>query len=197
MIYFSELKGKKVVTEDMIQVGILEDLIFSASENPSITKIVVKNKDDIRLTIPVVFLSKINNYIYLKKDFRTTNLAEDELFILKNILDKQIIDLQGNKVVRVNDIAIQNKGGFYIAGVDIGVLGLLRWFKLEKTFRKISSKINFKPVSQFLSWADIQPLELVHGQVKLKKKKSSFELPIRKKIQRTYALDETFKYAYW
>src|SRR3990167_9022164 len=175
MIYFSELKGKKVVTEDMIQVGILEDLIFSASENPSITKIVVKNKDDIRLTIPVVFLSKINNYIYLKKDFRTTNLAEDELFILKNILDKQIIDLQGNKVVRVNDIAIQNKGGFYIAGVDIGVLGLLRWFKLEKTFRKISSKINFKPVSQFLSWADIQPLELVHGQVKLKKEEQRLE----------------------
>lgn len=175
MIYFSELKGKKVVTEDMIEVGSLEDLIFSATEKPDITKIVINNKLNNPLVVPAQYLWKIDSKVLLKKDYQTATLEENELYLLKNILDKQIIDIQGNKIVRVNDVAIQDKAGFYIAGVDIGVLGLLRWFKLEKLFNRIVAKLHLKPVSQFLSWADIQPLELARGQVKLKKEENRLE----------------------
>ena len=38
MLYFSEIVGKKVYTEDRILVGKLEDLIFLISENPLVTK---------------------------------------------------------------------------------------------------------------------------------------------------------------
>src|SRR3989344_5562760 len=175
MIYFSELKGKKVVTEDMIEVGQLEDLIFSATEKPDITKIVVSKKNNNALVIPFSFVLKLDTYITLKKDYLTANLGENELYIVKNILDKQIIDIQGNKIVRVNDVAIQDKAGMYIAGVDIGVLGLLRWFKLERYFNQIVRSLHLKPVLQFLSWADIQPLELARGQVKLKKDEKKLE----------------------
>jgi len=41
----------------------------------------------------------------------------------KNVLDMQIIDIKGDKIVRVNDIVIQNKQGpLAISGVDIAGL---------------------------------------------------------------------------
>ena len=43
MIYFSEIRGKKIFTEDNIPVGILDDLIFLALETPQITKLVIKD----------------------------------------------------------------------------------------------------------------------------------------------------------
>src|SRR3989344_3452716 len=156
MIYFSELKSKSVVTEDQIKVGILEDLIFLASERANVTKLVLREVTGNKLIIPVEFLKKINADLILKKDFSTSSLSENELHLVKNILDKQIIDLQGNKIVRVNDIAIQEKDGFYIAGVDIGFLGILRWLKLENFYKRFASFMNYKPVSSFLSWVGIQ-----------------------------------------
>ena len=44
MLYFSEIVGKKVYTEDNIHIGYLEDFIFLAAENPIVTKIVIMDK---------------------------------------------------------------------------------------------------------------------------------------------------------
>lgn len=175
MIYFSNFKGKKVYTEDQICIGKLDDLIFLASERPNISKLVVKGKLNDKIIIPTSCLRKINSTILITKDFNTVELQENELYILKNLLDKQIIDLTGNKIVRVNDVAIQDRDGLYIAGVDIGILGILRWLKLENLFFKLVSIFRMKPTSQFLSWGEIQPLELARGQVKLRKEEKRLE----------------------
>ncbi len=175
MIYFSELRGKDVKTDDGISVGKLIDLIFLASDKPVITKIVIKGVLGDKISVPNKFLQKINHDIIITKDYVTSELQENELFMLKNLLDKQIIDLKGHNVVRVNDVVIQDKDELYIAGVDIGILGIFRWFKLENLLLKAANIINFKLSSQFLSWADVRPLELVHGQVKLKKQGERLE----------------------
>lgn len=175
MIYFSEIKGKEVFTEDRVEIGKLEDLIFVTSETPKITKLIIRDLNNNKLIVPIEFLSKLNSEVFIKKDFNVTELSENELFLVKNILDKQIIDLQGNKIVRVNDIVIQEKNGFYIAGVDVGFFGLLRWLKLEKLIAQVLNLFRVKLSSKFLSWADIQPLELARGQVKLKKVESKLE----------------------
>lgn len=175
MIYFSELKGKKVFTEDQVKVGVLEDLIFLASENPSVTKIIVRGPFKEKLIIPVEFVLKFNHTILINKNYVVASLEENELHLVKNLLDKQIIDLKGNKVVRVNDVAIQDKGRLYIAGVDVGYLGILRAFGLEEPFIKLFSLFGIKLRSIFLSWGDIQSLELVHGAVKLKRQEEKLE----------------------
>lgn len=175
MIYFSELQGKKVITEDKVQVGVLEDIIFLASENPSITKIIVRNVLKQKLIIPTEYIQKFNHPIIINKNYIVSSLEENELHLVKNLLDKQIIDLKGNKVVRVNDVAIQDKGRLYIAGVDVGFLGLLRALKLEKPFINFFSRFGIKLRSIFLSWGDIQSLELVHGAVKLKRQEEKLK----------------------
>jgi len=175
MIYFSELQSRRVVTVDQVDVGRLEDVIFLASENPSVTKIIVRGFLKEKLIIPTSYIRKLNNPIVIGKEYVVSSLEENELHLVKNLLDKQIIDIKGNKVVRVNDVAIQDKGGLYIAGVDIGLLGILRSLRLEEPFISFLARFGLKLTSRFLSWGDIQPLELVHGAVKLRKKEEKLQ----------------------
>jgi len=183
MIYFSEIRSRKVYTEDQVYLGKLDDLIFLASVTPTITKLVINDlKNNVQI-IPALYLKKINKKIIINKAFSTSTLQENELYVLKNLLDKQIIDIKGNKIIRVNDVALQEKGEeekvkgtFYIAGVDVGLVGILRALGLEKSFRKLFKYLNISLKSEFLSWTDIQILELARGSVKLKRD----ELKLRK-----------------
>lgn len=164
MLYFSELQGKKMQTEDGIYIGRFEDLVFQASQTPRISKFVIRSKEG-QLIIPIESIKKINSIIIINKNFETAELEANELFILRNVLDKQIIDLKGNKVVRVNDVTINDKPFMYISGVDIGFIGILRRLGLEQIFYQLSNYFFLKHNTQFLSWADIQPLELSRGKV--------------------------------
>jgi len=177
MLYFSEIVGKKVYTEDNIHIGYLEDLIFLAVENPIVTKIVVKDRTNKKLIISTDYLQKVNKNLTIEKEFLVTYLEENELYLVKNLLDKQIIDLKGDKIVRVNDVALhQDKEKLSIAGVDIGILGVFRRLRIgAENFYKAASFLKIKFASQFLSWADIQPLELIRGNVKLRKKEEKLE----------------------
>ena len=167
MIYFSELRRKKVQTEDEVIIGYLDDLVFLALETPRISKIVVYDNNKNKIYIPIENVVRINNKLTISKNYLTTEIKINELFIIRNLLDKQIIDLKGNKVVRVNDVVINDKPNYYVAGVDIGILGILRRLGLEQLFYKLTNYFFIKYNSQFLSWADIQPLELSRGKIVL------------------------------
>lgn len=176
MIYFSDLKGKKVFTSEGTEIGRLQDLIFTASERPFINKLVIYASGNKRLIIPVEYLKKINNKVTLDRDYSVIDLEENELFIAKNLLDKQIIDIKGNKIVRVNDIFIQDKPQMMIVGVDIGILGIFRRLNLENYLNKFLMLFSKNaPTSDFLSWSAIQPLELARGRVKLRKEEAKLE----------------------
>lgn len=175
MLYFSELKNKKIYTDDNISFGKLKDIIFLASDTPTVTKLVVKTKAEGDLIIPLKYLVKMNGGITVGKNFQETKLEENELYLADNLLDNQIIDISGNKIVRVNDVVIQDKPGYYIAGVDIGLLGILRWFGLEDHILRLLGRLGVKITSNFLSWGDVHPLELTRGHVKIKKEQNKLD----------------------
>jgi|GEM_PF-380645 len=180
MLYFSELEGKTVVTEDKIKVGLLNDIIFLASDQPKATKLVIMTPAKTKIFVPYEYVRKMNSNILIEKSFQESDLKENELYIHKNLLDKQIIDIVGNKVVRVNDVILQERSlvegrELYVTGVDIGTLGIIRRLKLEAVFLRFFSIIGAKFTSHFLSWADIQPLELSHGHIQLKKAEEKLE----------------------
>lgn len=176
MLFFSKIFKKKVVSEDGVIVGQLEDLIFLVSSiEPKVTKLLVRKKNKENLIIPYQFVSNIDPdlTIKIKKNYQLTELEANELYVLRNILDKQIIDIAGNKLIRVNDVCFQKgNGNLYLMGVEVGILGILRRLGLEDFFVKISNLFGLKIESRFLSWADIQPLELTRGVVVTKYKEN-------------------------
>ena len=57
------------------------------------------------------------------------------------MLDKQIIDTNGVRVVRVNDLEMTRVNGhFYVANVDIGGLGLMRRLGMGKVAQRLSAR---------------------------------------------------------
>lgn len=171
MFYFSELLNKKVVTDSNRRVGKLKDLLFLAEESPKITKILVRKSKNKSIAIFIKDIKEINKRIVVDKDFVEKEPAEREFSLAHNLLNRQIIDVKGGKVVRVNDVAIQDKeegSEYYIAGVDVGFRAILRWFKLEKPTVPLYKLFRIYSRPHFLSWGDIEPLELSRGKVQLK-----------------------------
>ena len=179
MLYFSELDNIKVWT-DKQELGYLEDLIFSAQRNPYITKLVIRPHSSFGafkasskrtvLTVPIAYMERImGGKIVVKSNFTQSDIQENELFVRKNLLDTQVIDIEENNIVRVNDVLIQsaNGKGFIIHGVDIGGAGILRWFKLEKPLNKYLHFFKKSIPQSIVAWSDIQPLEISRGKVVL------------------------------
>ncbi|MBI3385457.1 CBS domain-containing protein [Candidatus Gottesmanbacteria bacterium] len=166
MLYFAELRGKAVVTDEGARLGKLTDLVFLSGDQPLVTKVVVAG--GATMLIPITNLVSINSVVKIQSAFQSTNLAPNELFVGKNLLDQQIIDIKGNKVVRVNDVVIQDKPYLVVAGVDVGILGVARWFKLEQFINLPIGLFGKTMTSDFLPWEDIQPVALSRGRVILK-----------------------------
>jgi len=170
VFYFSELKAKKVISNTGAVIGKINDLIFSADSKAVVTKLVIQKYHSKNiLVIPTTDLIKINRCLVIKSNFVITNLAENELYVDKNLLNKQIIDLKGDKVVRVNDVVIRDKPFLCLLGIDYGWLGMIRWLKIESLVVWLAKAFGLSAHSRFLCWTDVQPLELGRGHVKLKK----------------------------
>ena len=134
MPYISQLIGRQVVDFDGEKIGEMKDIIAVLRDggipHPLIVAILVKNRkneffvpiaDVIVLTSPVVPLNK------KRKEIVEYSPGEAEMFLVRDILDKQIIDINGVRVVRVNDLELTRVNGeMYVANVDTSIPGLLR-----------------------------------------------------------------------
>ncbi len=169
MLYFSEIRNAKVTTKSGQYVGQLDDLIFIVADEPFVTKCVIKTPHGLTKIFALNVMQFNQGSFILEDKHEEEELAVNELYILKNVLDKQVLDIQGNKIVRVNDIVIQDKPRWLVAGVDIGFLGIVRWFNLEGMLTGVLSFFDITLIPRLLSWADIHPLELARGKVVLKK----------------------------
>ena len=170
MLYFAELAGKSSSSDGKI-IGRLTDFAFLATDQPLITKLRIDTRVG-HILVPISSMKTINGSVSLAPGFETSGVAENELSVRIHLLDQQIIDIKGNKVVRVNDVVIQDKPYFVIAGVDVEVLGIARWLKVEQGLNRLVSRFGTSLRSDFLPWENIQPVELSRGKVQLKREES-------------------------
>jgi magnesium transporter len=163
MIFFSELIGKRVYSENQHLLGTLHDILFLNADIPQVTKAVIKIRTRYQ-AIPISALKQINSHIVVKRTSENMKTPKQELSVTDVLLDQQIIDLVGNKVVRVNDVVLQDVPALTLSGIDIGLTGILRRVGLERLLQILHIHI---PMT-LLSWGDILTLELKDGQIKLK-----------------------------
>jgi CBS domain-containing protein len=93
------------------------------------------------------------------QDVKPYEPGENDLYLARDVLDKQIIDTNGVRVVRVNDLEIVYvEGRFYVLNVDIGSLGLLRRLGLAKVIQNIARLFKRDLPPTVIGWHDVELL---------------------------------------
>lgn len=165
MTYMSQLIGKTITDLDGDRVGRLDDLVVTTGGqvHPVVSALVVKGRAAKPLLVPIADVAVlIAPAIPLKKrkaQIQPYTPGERDLFLARDILDKQIIDMNGMRVVRVNDLDLAwVNGNFYVANVDIGGMGLMRRLGLAGPTEKVAGRLGKAPSGGVIPWDTVELL---------------------------------------
>lgn len=137
----------------------LREVWASAAESPRIAFVTVKVRGEMR-RIPWddLVLTKIDSGKYtlraLTDGVPAGTIQGDFIQLRKHLLDRQIVDLDGAKVVRVNDIRLaQVRDGLFLVAVDVSFTALLRRLGTELVVRKL---LPGKLLPRYIPWSEVQ-----------------------------------------
>jgi CBS domain-containing protein/sporulation protein YlmC with PRC-barrel domain len=134
----SELIGATVYGSSGAAEGRVREVTLAPQEDRSrIASFIVKTKTGNRI-LPFSAVTAIDTNLHTASkpsDWPTANGAEGQFLLERDLLDQQVIDINGRKVVRVNDVDLQvesltqageTRAILRIQSVDIGVRGAIR-----------------------------------------------------------------------
>jgi len=179
--YLSRIIGKEAFDADGDAIGIIKDLLISAvpsgqnePEQQRVTGVKLRIRKKVSFysfsTFRVVKAREMLNVTCSGLEELEKESIENGLLLVENILDKQIVDLNGRKLVRVNDIrlATLTTGTFAIA-VDIGIDGLLRRIGISIPIKKVLSLFRISIPTKYILWDDVQAIDFSNLNIKLSK----------------------------
>src|SRR5213595_2949206 len=167
MLYLSQVLGRPILDLDGERVATLRDVIVRLGEedHPPVAGFVARYRrrdfflphwrmsqfadDGVRLNSDVLDLSP-----FMRRD--------GEVLLARDVLDKQLIDVDGKRVVRVNDVQlIEAAGDWRVTGADVSLQGL--WRRLAP-----SGFMGTRNPVEVLDWADVGYLATDAATVQLK-----------------------------
>ncbi len=170
MQYVSELLGAPVRDPDGRVVARVSDLLVPAdADYPTVDAVALKPPKGKTLTVPwsalrVLEDGRISLATELSEAPVFTPTAHD-LSLARQVMDHQIIDVNGIRVVRVNDLQLAPTDGNYrLVGVDISTSALLRRIGAARVLNALGLKLT--PTA--IAWEAIEPVESGETGVKLK-----------------------------
>jgi CBS domain-containing protein/sporulation protein YlmC with PRC-barrel domain len=162
-VFVADVIGKPVLDPSGEEIGKLRDIaVVGGGSFPRAAGLLLEKKKTVRF-LPWEDVSIFNRRI-ISSGKREAELEEftpghDQLLIGKDLLDKQIVDIDGAKVVRVNDVKLAEQGGAAcVTDVDVGVRGILRRLGVERRGEAFFRTIRHPLRHQMISWSLIQPL---------------------------------------
>jgi magnesium transporter len=166
MLYLSQVLGRPILDLDGERVATLRDVIVRLGEedHPPVAGFVARYRrrdfflprwrivhfaeDGVRLSSDIL-------------DLRPFMRREGEVLLARDVLDKQVIDVDGKRVVRVNDVQIiEAANDWRVTGADVSLAGL--WRRLAPAFMRSG-----RPV-EVIDWADVGYLATDAATVQLK-----------------------------
>lgn len=177
--FFSDFLNRKVYSPSGKRVGKVADLVAERIEPyPMILGIVIQAKGRKKFFLPWERMLQVEPRIILSEedllDLTTFLAAKDVVLLRDEVMDKQIVDTYGAKVVRVNDLHfLRVESRLRLVHVDVGFRGLMRRVGWERpTDRVLEWLFSYKLPNQFISWKYVQLLsgsDLLHLSVSQKK----------------------------
>jgi magnesium transporter len=172
MIFLSTMLRQSVYDSEGRRLGGLRDVSVALNETfPVVTALVVHptlapGSQD--LIIPWSYVQSIEQLpIRLtvpQAQLPTYTPQLGELLLRRDILDKQIVDTQGFRVVKVNDLKLaQIKKTARLVGVDISLSGLLRRLGVAAPFEALGHVVPFKLQERTITWNYVEPIQVVRA----------------------------------
>lgn len=166
MPYVSQLIGKPITDPDGDPAGSLKDILAAQRgpiQHPHVVAIQIKSHHD-NVFIPVQNVTVLfGPAVVLSRAIEEVipYVPEaDDLFLVRDVLDKQIIDTDGLRVVRVNDLQLTRAEGLiFISNVDISGAGLLRRLGLASVARRITRARKSSASAGIISWEDVELID--------------------------------------
>jgi flagellar motility protein MotE (MotC chaperone)/sporulation protein YlmC with PRC-barrel domain len=173
MLYLSQAIGRPVRDQLGESIGKVADLIVAIGDRyPPVTGLVVNNNGR------EIFLSwqAVNSLDAGGAALGTTAIdisrfqqRPNEIRLKRDLMDKQIVDIDGRKVVRVNDLRLDEvEGALHLVAVDVGASGVLRRLGIEGPWRTLARGLHRDVPERYIDWEDVDPVERSIASVRLR-----------------------------
>jgi magnesium transporter len=174
--FISDLVGRRATIDDL-PIGKVADFVVGKPDAvfPQVDGLVIKTAHGLRFA-PIETVSDVDRNGDVALTIAPKEPApseQEELYLVADLLDKQIVDVDGRKVVRINDIEVANTGGrLRVVAADVGLAGLLRRLGLRSFGKRWLNRIGNVPRSM-IAWDSVAPIREVNpSQVRLSVKQS-------------------------
>ena len=176
MLYLSQMLGKPVVDSSGEKIGTISDLAISTGEVfPRITSLAFQGPGK------VPFMISWRKYVdefddegiklsVDSPDIRFSYLQPDEVLLARDLMDRQIVDTQGLKVVRVNDLKLSKSGTqLRLLGAEVGIRGILRGLApwLERAVVSVAKAFHKQIDERIIAWNYMDLLDRDLSEVQL------------------------------
>ena len=177
MIYLSQLLGNPVYDLEGERIGRVSDLGIATGEVfPRVTALAVEGPG--RTPLMISWRKYVESFdedeIALKvvaTDIRFSYLQPDEVLVARDLLNKQIVDTRGMRVVRVNDLKLSDTSSsqLRLLGAEVGTRGILRSLSpaLENTVCRAARALGRPIQEKIIAWNYMDLLDRDLSNVKL------------------------------
>jgi CBS domain-containing protein len=169
-LYLAQIVGTSVVDPGGDEIGTVRDLVarFGSDRHPPVTGIVVRRRrKELFVEQPQVeeISPRTVKVACRRADLRPFQRRPGEVLLRRDILDKQLIDVDGQRVVRANDLQIGHREGEYrLVAVDVSAQALVRRLGPESWTQNVRGRslIDWEDVDSFATDVPTVRLQLRH-----------------------------------
>ncbi len=154
-LYLSRVLSKPIVDTEGEQIARIEDIVvrFGVDPMPPVSGLVARQgrRDFYVDWEQVAELSGTGAQLAtFKVDLRPFSRQDGEALLRRDILDKQLIDVDGRRVVRANDLLLARTGtDVRLVGVDVSIQGIWRRLAPQRFTSEATGR-------RLIEWADVE-----------------------------------------
>ena len=172
-LYLSQVVGRPVRDRQGEPIGKVADLIVAIGDRyPPVTGLVVATGRR-KIFVPWSDVASFDASGAILStatiDIGKFKQRPNELLLFMDLQDKQIVDIDGRRVVRVNDLRLDEiEGRLHLVAVDVGAAGLLRRLGIEGPWRTIARNLRLGVPERYIDWEDVDPVETSIASIRLR-----------------------------